>query len=249
LAQNSRLHSVSPTLKFWMVLALLFLCISSPSPVVGLALALATAFLTTVVGGIKLRDYLGLMALPLSFLLLSGLALLFEYNPQATGVINVAVFNGYLTVSYQAQTTALLVMSRAFGALSCLYLLSLSTPMSEIITVLRRAHCPDVVVELMYLTYHYIFVLLAMYDSMKHAAESRLGYRDLRTFVRTTGNICANLLACSYRQASTNFDAMESRCYDGEIRFLESGRHVTVPQISIASLAVGTIAFLAFRLV
>ncbi len=234
IAQNSRLNKANPALKFWMVLMLMLLSVFSNSYFVGLSLAVIMLVLIVFAGGMGLHDYLSILALPLSFLLLSGLALLIEYSPQPAGVINLQVFQGYFIVSRPAQLRAALVLSRAFGAISCLYLLSLSTTMSEIIGVLRRFHTPDIIIELMYLIYRYTFILLDMHRSMKDAAASRLGFINFSTVVHTTGRIYSNLLARSYRQANINFDAMESRCYTGEIRFLESHKKVTFIQAAAA---------------
>ncbi|MGB8453681.1 MAG: cobalt ECF transporter T component CbiQ [Anaerocolumna sp.] len=239
-AQNARLNKVHPSLKFWTVLILIFLSIVSNSPVVGLILALLMLILSVIVGGMELQDYLSILSLPVSFLLVSGLALLFEYSLQPAGIISLPLFHGYLIVGRLARVRAALVMSRALGAISCLYLLSLSTPMSEVIGVLRRSHTPDIIVELMYLIYRYIFILLEMHRSMKDAAGSRLGFIDFPTSIYTTGKIYSNLLARSYRQANKNFDAMESRCYIGEIRFLENKKSITKCHVTVA---IGLIIF------
>ena len=221
LAQTSRLNRVSPLLKFWTVLVLMVLCVSATSPAVGLFLTVLMLILTVCGGGLALHDYIHLLALPLSFLLLGGLALLLEVTAQKTGVLGVPVFGIWLCVSQAAQTRAMLVMGRALGSLSCLYMLSLTTPMSDLIGVLRRIRCPEVLIDLMYLIYRYIFILLSMYHAMRDAAASRLGFVDYRTGMRTTGNLYFGLLFRSYRQASRNLDAMESRCSDSGIRFLE----------------------------
>ena len=63
-----------------------------------------------------------------------------------------------------------------------------------------------------------------VHGNMKQAAEGRMGYIDYRTSLRTTAGIYGNLLAYSYRQAGANFDAMESRCFDGSVQFL-SGKY------------------------
>lgn len=234
LAQTSRLNRLSSGLKFWTALVLMALCVSAQSPIVGIFLTVAMAVLIVYIGGIKLRDYIHILALPVFFLMISGLALLIEVTRQRTGVLSVPAFGYWLCISAGAQTRAVLVMSRALGAVSCLYLISLTTPMSELIGVLRRAHCPNVLIELMYLIYRYIFILLSMYHTMRDSAKSRLGYADYRVSIRTTGNIYSNLLERSYRQANRNFDAMESRCYDTEIRFLESREKVTAAQAAAA---------------
>lgn len=234
LAQVSRLNRVNPTLKFWSVLALMGICISSGNPAVGVLMTVLMLSFSVFVGGLRLHEYVHLLALPVSFLMLSGLALLIEATAQPTGVINIPLFNFWLSISEQAQIRTALVMSNALGAVSCLYLLSLTTPMSEIIGVLRRVRCPDVIIDLMYLIYRYTFILLDMHHTMRNAAKSRLGFIDYRTSVRTTGNLYSNLLSCSYRQAYRNFDAMESRCFDKSIRFLENREKITVTHAAVS---------------
>lgn len=226
LAQRSKLSAVNATLKTWGCLALVFCAAFSKLPAAGLVLAAVMLVLTVIIGRLPVHEYLSLLSLPAIFMLLSGLALLFDWSLLPNGVLNLPIAGGYFVVRAAAQARAALVMSRALGAVSCLYLLSLSTPMTEIIAVLRRAHVPNVVVELMYLIYRYIFLMLNMYSTMRDAAESRLGYDGLPRSLRTTGQLYGNLLARSFRRASACFDAMESRCYDGELRFLERAKPI-----------------------
>lgn len=240
LAQSSRLQRVNPTLKFWTALSLMVICISAQSAAVGVFLTVAVLFITVRLGGLAWRDYVNLLSLPVLFLLVSGLALLFESSAEPSGVINIPVFHFWICVSGKAQLRTALVISRALGAVSCLYFLSLSTPMSELIGVLRGAHCPPVCIDLMYLIYRYIFILFSMYHAMRAAANSRLGNVDTLTSIRTAGSVYANLLARSYRQAGRHFDAMESRCYDAEIRFLESRKDITGIH---TTAAVGVVVF------
>ena len=221
LARKSRFAGVNAALKVWSSSILLALCICSQSVWPPLALLFLMALLTVAVGGLPLQDYLSLLALPAAFLLLSGLALLWDFAPSAVGVVDLPCFGGYFTVLPAAQISARLVMARALGAVSCLYLLSLSTPMPEILSVLRRAHVPSIVIELAVLIYRYIFILLATHRNMKDAAASRLGFGPLKRSLRTTGKLYGNLLSRSFRRAGAYFDAMESRCYAGDIRFLD----------------------------
>lgn len=233
-AQRSRLLKMSPALKNWSVIALMFICIASNSPWVGLGLAVFCLIMTVIVGGIELHDYVALMAIPLVFMLISGLALLFEFGPEAAGVINIPLFGIWMFVPDVNQAKTILVMAKAFGAISCLYLLSLSTPMVDIIGVLRRAHIPDVVASLMYLIYRCTFIMLEMHHSMKDAATCRLGYCNLSTSIRTTGQIYSNLFARSYKKANNMFDAMESRCYDGDVEFYSTAKPITAVQAVFA---------------
>ena len=247
IALHSRLNKVSSELKFCTVLILMILCIISHSPLVGLFLSGVMLIILVLGDGLNIQEYFSILSLPLSFLFISGLALLFEYGVQPTGVINVPVYHGFFLVSTTAQVKAALVMAKALGAISCLYLLSLTTPMSEIIGVLRRFKTPDIVIELMYLIYRYIFILLEMHRSMKNAAASRNGYINYSTSIHTTGKIYSNLLVRSYYQANKNFDAMESRCYTGEIRFLENNKVIKKSHvITAAGLIIGTLCMTLF---
>lgn len=249
-ARRSRYFSWSPALKTAACMLLLILCTVSPSPWVPLALAVILAFLTVAGGGVTFRGYLALLSLPAAFLLLSALALLWDYVPAGEGVAALPLWRGRLVITAAAQARARLVTARALGAVSCLYFLSLSTSVPEILAVLRHLHVPQVITELAVLIYRYLFVLLLTCRSMKDAAASRMGYSGFARSIRTTGAVYGNLLSSSFRRAGACFDAMESRCYDGEIRFLQREKPVTVPAaLLLGGLAAGTAGgiFLAVR--
>ena len=242
-AQGSRLRDTNAMLKFITAVACMLIVVASPNALTGVFVMLAMALVVVWIGGVKLHEYLNFLALPASFVLVGGLALLFEAVPDPVGVINLRLPWCYLVVSEASQAATALVVARACGALSCLGALSLTTPMPDIIAVLRRLHCPDLVVDLMYLIYRYIFILLSLNHAMLTAARSRLGLRDLKTSLRATGMIYANLLSYSYRIANNNFDAMESRCYSSGIRFYSPRHRVTGLQavfcLSLLALVAG----------
>ncbi len=228
-ARRSRLCRENAAFKAVGSLCLLVGCICSCSPVPPLLLFLFLSVVTVAQGGITLRDYLSVLGLPAVFLLLSGLTLLWDFyrGLPEEAVLSLPLFGGWLAVVPAAQSLGMLVLSRALGAVSCLYFLSLSTPLPELLAVLRRAHVPAVVVELAVLIYRYIFILLDTFRDMRDSAASRLGYRGLKRSLRTTGLVYGGLLANSFRRAGACFDAMESRCYTGQIAFLTPKKKVT----------------------
>ena len=118
---------------------------------------------------------------------------------------------------------------QALGRAGGLYFPALSTPVPELLDALRRARVPEVVGDLAVLIYRYIFILFATFRSMRDAAASRLGYAGPVRSLRTTGRVYGGLLAHSFRRAQACFDAMESRCYDGGIRFLTRVKPVRAP--------------------
>lgn len=96
LARRSRFLTVNPGLKLWCCAALLALCLLARTPWPPLALFFAASALTAA-GGVRPRAYLSLLGAPAAFLLLSGIALLWEYASAPGGVANVPFLGGYLS--------------------------------------------------------------------------------------------------------------------------------------------------------
>lgn len=244
MAQASRMNQVNPLLKLATTLTLMFLCIASQTVITGLFLAVVMVVLARFAGGIKTHQYMHVFALPLSFLMLGALTLLINVSSEPGNLLNLNVAGIWLSVTTNTQTIAGLVIARALGAVSCLCVLSMTTPMSDIIGVLKKIHCPIVVIDLMYLIYRYLFILLSLHRDMRNAARSRLGFKDYRNNVRSTGMIYANLLSRSYQSASLSYDAMESRCYQDGIAFLE--QHVPVRFGHVVTAAVAGVICVFF---
>lgn len=58
----------------------------------------------------------------------------------------------------------------------------------------------------------------------------------LKTSCYTFGSIASNMLIISLRKANAYYDAMESRCYDGDLVFLEEDKNLEVMQIVLAAV-------------
>ncbi len=233
--QKSRLKSWHPGVKTCFAVMAALICIAADSFWLSLFVICSMMLFTIYGGKTPAHYYFALLTAPLTFIILGVVAILFEISPVPLGLLDIAIGGRYLCVTAAGQQASLSLISRAFAAVSCLYLLSLSTPMHQIIRFLRKIKTPALMVELMYLIYRYIFLLLATQQQMATAAESRLGYRDWRTSLRTMSASSLNLLFLSFRRSADCFAAMEARCYDGEIAFYESEAAVRKPEILAAA--------------
>ena len=234
-AVTSALSEVSPGLKTVCLVALLFAAVAVSSYLFAATVLVLTTFYTLILGRTPAHTWLSLLAVPGAFILVSGLALLLDFSRTPGGILSIPFFGAYLVLTAGAQASALMVMAKAMAAVSCLYALSLSTPLYDLIEVLRRAHLPSVVIELMFLIYRYIFVLSAVLHDLSTAASSRLGFTGFAASYRSAGGIMAGLLTLSFQRASASFDAMESRCYDGTLRFLRTERPLRVSHVLTAA--------------
>jgi len=226
LAVRSRLSSMNPALKAAFFVLILIVSVAVDSVPLNAAVIVLMALITVAGGKIPLHAYLELLLIPAAFLLVGGLALLLDYSPVPSGVLQLPFFAGYLVVTRACQISSLVILCKALAAVSCLYALSLSTPLHELIAVLRKLKLPELVIELMFLIYRYIFILSRILSDMKTAADARFGFSCRSAVMRTAGGTMTNLLILSFRKASTSYDAMESRCYDGHLVFFTSPKAV-----------------------
>lgn len=217
-AYKSPLKKVNPGFKCLLSVGILSSCLLADNMAVSVYVMLSLAFLNVRAGRIGLGRYAELMAVPLVFIMLGCAAIAVDAGYGEHG--------WYISISRQGMVRSLGVMLRTFACVSALYLLSLSTPMNEIVSVLRKCRVPAVITELMNMIYRYIFILMDTQLRIRNSAQSRLGYSDFKSSCTTFGSSMGNLLVLSLKRAGMYYDAMESRCYDGELLFLEEERRL-----------------------
>ncbi len=240
-AYASKIRGWNPSFKVIFSVLTLLLCIVLNNPLVSLAVIISMAYLTVVKGGLPLGAYLSVLMIPLTFIILGTVAIGVDFSSQPIGQFNLYLGFGYLYTSIAKLKEMVFLMMKVFGAISAMIMMTLSTPSSEIIGVLRKAHVPKLIIELMNLIYRYIFILLDVFNNMRNSADSRQGYCDFKTSCQTFGNVASNMLVLSLKKANTYYTAMEARGYEGDLVFLEDEKPF---QISQVIYAVGFMLFL-----
>lgn len=225
-AYRSPLRRWNPGWKLFVTMLVLVLGIGMSSLPVSVWMCVTGAMISVWFGRVPLGDYLRLIAVPAVFLAPGCAAI----------AVQVSLVDGlHLYVTEAAAGQAVQVAFRVLGAVSILYVLVLSTPVHEIVAVLDRLRVPVVVTELMVFMYRYIFVIMESWQTMRQAAESRLGYCDYKTSCRTFGNALGNLFLISMRRASRYYDALLARGYEGKLLFLEEEKPVAVRQVVVSA--------------
>lgn len=247
-AQNSSLKGVNPTLKLGVSVASLFYCIAINSNLISLIIAIIMISTTIIAAEIPVRYYFSLMKLPIIFIVISFITLVINFSKEAMGIFSVKLFNSYLCITKEGLFEGIRVTIKAYSAVTCLYFINLTTPIQDTIEVLKKLHIPKIVIELMYLIYRYIFLLMDVQHKMTTASVSRLGYIDMKNSWYTFSYISGNVIVNSFRRSSSSYDAMESRCYDGEISFLTTDKKVKGSHIIIAILYIVIIFICTFIL-
>lgn len=237
-AYASAIRGWNPYFKTVFSLIILILCIAYDNFYVSLAIVTAMAYITVCLGRLSLRRYASLLAIPIAFMLLGGTAIALGVSKNPIGQYRLHLGFFYVYASKESMLRMLRLLFKSFGAVSAIYMLTLSTPASEIIVALRSARVPKIMIELMNMIYRYIFILMDAQIRMKNAAASRLGYCDYRTSLVSFGKIASNLFIVSIKKGIAYYQALESRGYDGELIFLTEDKPIKARQVMGAVLLV-----------
>ncbi len=214
-AYNNRWRWVHPAAKGLVTLSAFVSAFVAATPWFLLALTLALAMLTIWGAGIPWRYYLRVFLPPLTFLVISAATLLIAVDGPAT--------SWPLSWRWEPAQFPLvaLICGRSLACLAALLLLALTTPMTDLITLLRRLRTPAILVELMTLGYRTIFVLLAAVHDITTAQKARLGYASLAAARRSFGMMIAVLAIQVWQRAAALSMAAAARGGDGPLRFLD----------------------------
>lgn len=246
-AYASKMRSWNAGYKVLLAMASLVLCIAFNNVYVSVAVILLMGYLTVVIGELEFDHYISMMTIPIVFMVVGAITIAIGYSLQPVGQYNLHVFNlFYIYCSNRSLIQAAVLILKALGAVSALYMMTLTTPLTELVSVLRKIHMPQLIVELMNMIYRYIFIMLETYTRLKNSAESRLGYCDFKTSCYSFGNIASNLFVVSLKKANAYYNALEARCYNGELNFLEDVKPVKSWQVVMGFCFIAALCMIWF---
>lgn len=234
IAQKSGLNYLNAGYKLFVGVLALIICVASQSLIIMSIIGVSMLLITVILGKIEMNKYIHLLLIPSIFILISSIAVLIQLSRVKLGIINIPIGNMYISMTKSSLEKTFFIIVRAYSALTCLYMINLTTPMQEIIRVMGIIRIPSIIIELMYLIYRYITILLDVHNQMTVAVESRMGYHNWRNSFRSMGGIASNLLVIAFKKSSVSFDAMESRNYRGTLSFWEEEKTLHLKEFIVA---------------
>lgn len=222
-AYGNPLSSVHPAEKFLFAMATLVVCLVTNSYLVSLLVIFLMAGVSVGKGNIPLRFYLKLLLLPGSFLTVGVMTIAINIGGDLhQPLVGWRVFNMTFGVTNQSMDLALRLFLRSLSTISCLYFLSLTTPMVEIISVLRKFKFPELLLDILSLMYMFLFILMETAERIHTSQSVRLGYVDLRRGYGSLGQLVSTLFVRSCRRAVQLYTALEARGYQGQLKTLDA---------------------------
>ena len=213
LAQRSPWRTVCPFAKAGFALTAGGLAFAGTAPLRVLSVAGVLSLLSVWGAGTPWRAYGRVAAPGLAFLLLSSLTLLVSVQTDAMGALHLVWLpEGGLRLAELG--------ARALAALAALLFLVLSTPLPDLLGMLRRLRVPASLLDLMVLCYRMLFVFAAAWQAVRTAQQARLGGVSLRARWRGLQLITASLAVQVWLRAQALERAAAMRLGEGRLRFL-----------------------------
>ncbi|MEG2016946.1 MAG: cobalt ECF transporter T component CbiQ [Clostridium sp.] len=221
-AYKSKLINVDPKGKLIFSITILSICLLMNSPSVGILTIFIMGLITINTSGISMMKYLKLLSIPLIFLIIGTITVMINrYDTGQSILMGVHLGKYQYGMDKVSLFKGITLITRALGSVSAMYFLALNTPMTELFEFLRGTKLPNLVVSLMELIYRFIFIIWEEASNMRVAQESRLGNINFKTAVRSTGEMISMLFIRAYKRADRVFMSLESRGYNGEVKFFK----------------------------
>lgn len=227
-AYTNRWRRVSPAAKGIFTLCGMVAAFAAATPATACVVAAVLCAITVLGAGIPPERYLRVAAPALLFLAVSALSLAVSLQIGDT-VGGLSLHLARTELQRVAQ-----VCGRSLGGLSALLFLALTTPLSDIIALLRRLRAPEVLLDIMVLCYRTLFVFSdAIHDTIT-AQSARLGYATVRLSMRSLGGLVANITVQVWQRSQSLHVAAMARNNDGPLRFLEDTHPNSARDICVA---------------
>ncbi|MED4692118.1 cobalt ECF transporter T component CbiQ [Peribacillus frigoritolerans] len=219
------LKDVHPLEKMVFALSLLLFSLTVRDMAVSLITFTVMSTLIIFAAKIPLSYYLKLLLLPGFFILSGTITILFSFTSKFTSISNIwwswKIGNWQIFISDDSFGTVANLITVVFCSISCLYFLTLTTPITVILSVLRKLKVPSLLVDLIELTYRFIFIFLDTALAIHQSQASRLGYGSFRKGIRSLGLLISSLFLGVLQRSGQLTMAMNARGYQENLSYIE----------------------------
>ena len=229
---DSPLHRLDPRVKLLGSLAFILAAALTPDGVwlafaALAALWLALALLSDLPLGLLLRR--GLVALPFAA---AAVTVLFTLPGQALLTVQLPLTGWQLSISDAGLIRFVTILLKSWLSVLMAILLTATTPFPDLLQAMRGVGIPAVLVGVIAFMYRYIFVLADEVRTLLQAREARsaAGPTGQRTGgalfwrAKVVGGMVGSLFVRSLARSERVYQAMASRGYAGELRWLDKPR-------------------------
>ncbi len=215
------IKNVNPNIKTVFALSVILSCVIFKEPL-GCIFAMSVMW-ALIIKNCRLSRHLicHIVLWPVLFIAFSSFMVAFDITNYKGEIFSFKIINSYfLTVNAQGAKKAIRLFFTSAASLSSMYFLSFTTPVNDVVYVLKTIKCPKEITELFMLIYRFIFIVLNMAHSIITAQNCRMAQRTFKTRINAMALMLSSVFVLSYNKSLFMYNAMLSRCYSGDINFL-----------------------------
>lgn len=221
-AYNNKLSKANPNVKFSIGMLLLILSLINPYNIISVAIIFIMSMVIVGVAKIQLKDYIRFIKIPLIFLVISILMILFSVDKSKESLLySIRIGSIYIGMSNETIDTASHLFFRSLSCLTCIYFVMLTTPFDQLIFILKKMRLPDIFLEISMLMYRFIFIFLEEVSDIRKSQELKFGYISLKNAYQSFG-LLVNML---FKRMMIRYDemsiALDMKLYDGTFHIVE----------------------------
>lgn len=222
IAYTSKLLKVNPNEKILYAILTMLTVISLNNIYISILVLLMMYVSITYLGGIEKKIFFKLLSIPLVFIIISVITILFsKVNNINEYIFKISILSSEYGFTLSSLEEVSKLVSKSLASVSCLYFLILTTPVVDVLYTLEKLKLPKILIEITGLVYRYIFVFFDVAELIYISQHSRLGYKTMKISFNSAGKLVSSLFLKALKQADESFTSMEARCYNGEIRFID----------------------------
>lgn len=175
------------------------------------------AVMTLAYGKVSWKYYMKLLSIPLAFLLSSVIVILctIAFQPLQGAIVQFSIGPFYVGIFEQSIEKSITLLFVSTASVSCLYFLLLTTTIQSFLYGLKLCKIPDVLLDLIALTYRFIFVFLETSKTIYLAQLSRLGNCTVMQMIKSLALLVSALFVKVIHDAKELQFSIDSRSLSG----------------------------------
>jgi cobalt/nickel transport system permease protein len=249
-AYSNALRIVHPVEKVGFAFSFLLFTIMTKNFLIACITFIVMSIAIVFAAKVPLVHYVKLLLLPSFFLFSSLIAILVSIAPtngeSLHAIWHVEFGTWKIYISLYNVKQAYHLGATVLASVSCLYFLILTTPFHQLMWVLQKIKVPILLIDLIGLTYRFIFVLLDKMHEIYLAQSSRLGYRNYRVWISSIAQLIVSLFIKSIHSARDLQIAIDSR--GGDERLYEIDLSMKYNRLHCASIIFSMTGLLAISI-
>lgn len=217
-AHTNKLKDFNPMAKFIFAIGTLNIAVLINNIYINILIFFVMVNLTIFVAKIPFNKYFKTFVIPFSFLVVSIITILISVSNTDIFIFSINIKNNYIGITSQSLKDTFYIIGRVLAAISSTFFFGLTTPLNNIIKVLKKIKVPYLLIELLVLIYRFIFIFLQEANEIYTIQEMKFGYIGFRNSCKSISLLIKHLFIRVLTKYEDMVIALDSKLFDGEFK-------------------------------